>query len=289
MSLMKLEDFYPEHPDFSSNKINPSLDDIKSYEVYAQGDEKVGSMHNILVDDQTGEFRYFVVDTGFWIFGKKVLLPVGLTTFDSPNQRVYALNLTRDQVEALPKFSNLEEIDYDYEEEVRGVYRPSSNTATTSTATSISTAADKTYERDTYTYERDSNLYGMNERDHQTLKLYQERLIANKHRQKTGEVAIGKTVEIETTHVAVPIEKERVVIKRKTSGRIVTDNMSDAFREDTVRMEVYEETPDIRKEIVLREEVTVRKEVNRDTLTADETLRREELNIDNDGAPIDKF
>ena len=39
-------------------------------------------------------------------------------------------------------------------------------------------------------------------------------------------------------------------------------------------------------ETILREEVTVRKEVDRDTVTADETLRREELNIDKDGNPI---
>ncbi|WP_088893071.1 DUF2382 domain-containing protein [Leptolyngbya ohadii] len=307
MPLMKLEDFYPDHQDFSS-EMGSDLNDIKKYDVYAQGDDKVGSVHDILVDDQTGEFRYFVVDTGFWIFGKKVLLPVGLATIDSASERIYANSLTRDQVESLPKFSDLEEIDYDYEESVRGVYRPSTSTTAMGTtgmaasgmttdalATDVSAAnpvatpavtPDLTYDRDTYSYDRDAALYGMNERDHQTLKLYQERLIANKRRQKTGEVAVGKVVETETAHVAVPVEKERVVIERTTPGQVVTGDMSDAFQEDAVRMEVYEETPDIRKETILREEVTVRKEVDRDTVTADETLRREELDIDKDGNPI---
>ncbi len=304
MPLMKLEDFYPDHQEFSS-EMGSSLDDIKSYDVYAQGDDKVGSVHDILVDDQTGEFRYFVVDSGFWIFGKKVLLPVGMASIDSTSQRIYATNLTRDQVEALPKLDDLEKIDYDYEEEVRGVYRPSMGATTAATTmgtastagmmTSDMTAmdtidtpvtADTTYDRNSYTYDRDAAMYGMNDRDHQTLKLYQERLIANKRRQKTGEVAIGKTVETETAHVAVPIERERVVIERTAAGQVVAGDTSDAFHDDAVRMEVYEETPDIRKETVLREEVTVRKEIDRDTVVADETLRREELNIDKDGNPI---
>ena len=38
-------------------------------------------------------------------------------------------------------------------------------------------------------------------------------------------------------------------------------------------METYEETPDIHKEAVLREEVRIRKEVERDTVEAKETLR----------------
>ena len=46
------------------------------------------------------------------------------------------------------------------------------------------------------------------------LKLYQERLVADKHREKTGEVTVGKRVETETARVSVPIEKERVVVER---------------------------------------------------------------------------
>jgi stress response protein YsnF len=56
----------------------------------------------------------------------------------------------------------------------------------------------------------------MNEQEHQKLRLYEERLVANKIRRQTGEVAIGKRVETETARVSVPVEKERVVIERRT-------------------------------------------------------------------------
>jgi uncharacterized protein YrrD len=62
-------------------------DEIKGYDVYAdRNDEKIGSVKNILVDE-SGHFRYLVVDTGFWIFGKQVLLPVGRSSIDHKAQR----------------------------------------------------------------------------------------------------------------------------------------------------------------------------------------------------------
>jgi len=51
-------------------------------------------------------------------------------------------------------------------------------------------------------------------------------------------------------------------------------------------MDIYEETPDIRKEAVVREEVRVKKVVEEETVQAQESVRREELDIDTQGRPI---
>lgn len=121
----------------------------------------------------------------------------------------------------------------------------------------------------------------------ESVKLYEERLVVDKDREKTGEVAVSKRVETETAQVSVPIEKERVVIERitPTDAAVVTPG-SDAFHEgEAVRVEVYEETPEIHKEAFVREEVSVQKEVTQETVRAEETLRREELNIDTQGHP----
>jgi len=48
---------------------------------------------------------------------------------------------------------------------------------------------------------------------------------------------------------------------------------------------VYEETPDIHKAFV-REEVRVRKVVEHDTVEAQETIRREELDINTEGSTV---
>lgn len=52
-------------------------------------------------------------------------------------------------------------------------------------------------------------------------------------------------------------------------------------------MEVYEETPDIHKEISVREEVRIGKEVEHEKVEAEETLRREKLDLDVQSRPVD--
>ncbi|MBW4667431.1 MAG: DUF2382 domain-containing protein [Cyanomargarita calcarea GSE-NOS-MK-12-04C] len=275
MPLVKIADYYPDYRNNHSD-----VDDVQNFDVYAERNEKVGTVHNILVDSVNGNFRYLVVDTGFWIFGKKVLLPVGRADIRYTDKLIYARGLTKEQVEELPNYDELEKIDYDYEEQVRGVYRGSTATSGLNQPAS--------YDRASYNYQQDSSLYDMPSSDGQTLKLYEERLIANKQRQKTGEVSIGKHIETETARVAVPVEKERVVIERNSPTDTRPQNSSsDAFRPGEVaRMEIYEETPDIRKEAIVREEVRVKKVVEQDTVQAQEKLRREELDIDSQGLPI---
>ena len=123
--------------------------------------------------------------------------------------------------------------------------------------------------------------------DTDNVKLYEERLVAEKERQKAGEVSVGKTVETETARVAVPIEKERVVIERTTptNEKVVAPGTVDFSGKEVARMDIYEESADINKEAFVREEVKVHKEVERETVEAQETLRREELDIDVDGNP----
>ncbi|BAY32850.1 PRC-barrel domain-containing protein AvaK [Nostoc carneum NIES-2107] len=307
MALYKLEDFDPNYRDTFQG------DDIKGLGVYAEGtDDKIGSVSDVLVDDE-GHFRYLVVDLGFWIFGKKVLLPIGRARIDYNVDRVYAIGMTRQQADDLPEFNERSGVDYDYEERVRGVYRRpgdlASNRAVESTstlesATPVDAAAPldrnyqpavtptPTYNRDTYRYEHEPSLFGINEADNQTLRLYEERLIANKKRQKAGEVAIGKRVETDTARVAVPLERERVVIERVTptdAGTAVTPGEANFREGEVARVELYEETPDIRKETVVREEVRVKKVVEQETSEAQATVRREELDVDTTGGlPIEE-
>lgn len=274
MPLHKLEDFDPNYRNAFEG------DDIQGLGIYTDGsDEKIGSVSDVLVDEQ-GNFRYIVIDLGFWIFGKKVLLPVGRSRIDYNAKRVYVTGMSREQAEHLPEYNERTTPDYDYEERVRGVYR---------TPTANSAVSPATYDRDTYDYKNEPALYDMNDRDHQTFKLYQERLIANKNRTKTGEVAVGKRVETETARASVPLEKERVVIERVTpadAGTVVTSGAVNFGEGEVARIEVYEETPDIRKEAFVREEVRVKKVVDRDTVDAEETLRREELDVRTDGQPV---
>lgn len=265
MPLYKLEDFDPNYRDTFGG------DDIKALDLYTEGQEKIGSVDDALVDPE-GRFRYLVINTGIASLGKKILLPIGLSHIDYNEKRVYADGLSKAQVERLPEYKDSITVDYDYEEQVRNVYRPEGR--------------EVNYNRDTYNYQQEPSFYNLNEQSNQTLKLYEERLVASKTRVKTGEVSVGKHIETETARVSVPIEKERVVIERvtPTTSEAVVDSRELQFQEGEVaRIELYEETPDIRKEAFVREEVRVTKVVDKETVEAQETIRREELDIDTQG------
>ena len=267
INLYKIGDLYPDYHNIFDN------DDLMSYSLYSDTDEKVGSVEDILVD-RDGHFRYLVIDTGFWIFGKKVLLPFGRARIDRAEQRVYATGLTKEQVEHLPEYDSDMTIDYDYEERVRNVYRGQYATMGG---------------RDSYSYDREPSLYAHQETEgRQSLKLYEERLIANKERFRAGTVTVGKRVETETATVSVPVEKEKVVIERHspTNATPVTPGETAFSEREVARVEVYEESADIEKQAFVREEVSVRKEVERDTVSARETVRREELDIETDGDAV---
>lgn len=277
MALLRIADYYPNYREEILGDR-----DIKGMDVYAGStDDKIGTVSDILVDD-SGRFRYLVIDTGFWIFGKKVLLPIGSSRIDYQARRVYATGLTsKQQAESLPEYREDMTVDYDYEERVRGVYR-------TPTAASTGTPAG-TYDRNTYSYDRDAELYQMNEREHQPLTLYEERLSANKSREKTGEVAVGKRVETTTAYAGVPVEKERVVIERTAptdAGRVAAEGETTFQEGEVARIEVYEEKADIHKETFVREEVSVRKEVDQETVSASDEVRREVLDVNTEGNPV---
>lgn len=276
MPLHKLEDFDPNYREtFGGN-------DIRSMKLYTTGGEEIGTISDALVDPE-GHFRYLVIDTGFGVATKKILLPIGLAQIDYNTHRVTVDGLSRVQVEGLPEYNEQLAVDYDYEEQVRNVYRP-----LVATTQSNDFASNTAYNRDSYSYENDSSLYNLNEQNHQTLKLYEERLIASKNRVKTGEVYVGKHIETETAKVSVALEKERVVIERVSStdgGMVVNPGELDFQEGEVARIEVYEETPEIHKEAFVREEVTIKKIVEQSTVEAEEIIRREELDIDTEGQP----
>lgn len=285
MALYKLDEFYPNYQEELFDG-----EDIKGLDVYAgKSDDKIGTIENALVDDQ-GNFRYFVIDTGFWIFGKKVLLPVGKCNIDAKAKRIYATGIVnKKQVEDLPEYHESKVIDRQHEEQVRHIYSTPAMKAveepTVQLEQSYSASQAASSDRHSYNYHAEPSMYNLSADNHQTLKLYEERLVANKKRRQTGEVVVAKHVETETASISLPLEKDRIVIERSIpADRSVSSPDRVDFQDgEIVRMKVYEETADIHKQAFVREEVKIKKEIERDTVQAKETLRREELDIDTQG------
>ncbi|HEY9599996.1 MAG TPA: PRC-barrel domain-containing protein [Allocoleopsis sp.] len=164
MVLIKLHNYYPDYKESVGSEY-----DITHFDVIARRDEKVGSVESVLVDEETGRIRYLVVDTGFWVFGKKVLLPIGLSQIVYMDRHVYVEGLTQEQVKALPEYSDDITIDSKYEERVKSVLRPLVAEAKTN---QIDNPAIYDLDKEPYFYEI------KNER----LKAVQKQLVAKKRR-----------------------------------------------------------------------------------------------------------
>jgi hypothetical protein len=71
-------------------------------------------------DDVSGSF--IVVDTGPWIFGKKVMLPAGvIDTVDFDAETVY-VNRTKDEIKNAPEYDESMLRDTDYRTQLGGYY-----------------------------------------------------------------------------------------------------------------------------------------------------------------------
>jgi hypothetical protein len=70
------------------------------------------------------EASYIVVDTGPWIFGKKVMLPAGvISSVDREHETVY-VNRTKEQIKASPEFDADTYRDDDYQSQIGLYYGP---------------------------------------------------------------------------------------------------------------------------------------------------------------------
>ena len=163
MTLVKLDSYYSNYKQSAFSEY-----DITNFKVIAKGDEKIGSVANILVDENSGQIRYLVVDTGFWILGKKVLLPIALGLIVYMDRQVYVEELTKEQVKALPEYNDSITVDPEHEERVRNILRPLVAEVTTNQVNNSTT------------YDLDQEPYFYRIKD-QRLKAVQEQLAALKN------------------------------------------------------------------------------------------------------------
>ena len=123
------------------------------------------------------------------------------------------------------------------------------------------------------------NHSGQNIDAEESLRLHEERLHVDKERVKTGDVNVGKHVVEEEQSVEVPVSREKVDIERRAvydetaAGEVFDDG-------ENIHIPVMEEKVEVTKRPVVNEEIVVSKREVQDTETVNETVRREEADID---------
>jgi uncharacterized protein (TIGR02271 family) len=113
-----------------------------------------------------------------------------------------------------------------------------------------------------------------------TIPLHKEELDITRRSVEAGAVRVHKDIVEEEQVVAVPIRKERVRVERHNVDRPA---MQASFQEETVVVPVRTEEVEAHKRAVVDEEVIIRKDVVEEERHIHETLRREEVDIRDEG------
>jgi hypothetical protein len=92
--------------------------DITGFEVDAL-DGRIGKVDGATYEAERGSI---VVDTGFWIFGKKRLIPAGLISAIDASARTITLAVTKDHVKEAPDFDEVRREELEYRDTVAHHY-----------------------------------------------------------------------------------------------------------------------------------------------------------------------
>lgn len=226
--------------------------EIPSVDVFTSDQDKIGRVLEIgpewIIVDREG------------LFSGKLWIPASRVTGD-PQQGAMYVDVARDQ---------LDEMSWDHEPDT-------ADTADSGTYASTDTSyAETSTSRSGLTDTRDT--------DTDRIRVHEEELQAKKVSQESGAVNVRKDVVEEQRQLDVPVMREEVEVTRHAvSGDVSPDDT--AFREtgDTIRVPIVEERVEVRKVPRVVEEVEISKRAVQDTQRVSDTVRREEVHVDEEG------
>lgn len=98
-----------------------SARDLRGYHIQGS-DEAIGHVEDFLVDDETWEVRYLVIDTSNWWFGKKVLVAPHWASRISWDERKVYVDMSRQQIKNSPEWDATAAINREYEARLYDYY-----------------------------------------------------------------------------------------------------------------------------------------------------------------------
>jgi uncharacterized protein YrrD len=98
-----------------------SFEGLRGYQIHAV-DGDIGSVHDLLFEDSTSLVRYLVIETGSWLFGRKVLLAPAAIGEMRHHDRAITTGLTRAQVKDSPSIDTEKPVSRQHEESLHAHY-----------------------------------------------------------------------------------------------------------------------------------------------------------------------
>jgi sporulation protein YlmC with PRC-barrel domain len=83
-------------------RFNKDIDDIRGSAIYGPGEQKLGKIDDVVFDGETGNIKYFIVDTGGWLKSRRFLVPPDHVQTYPENEKDFFINLSKAEIERFP-------------------------------------------------------------------------------------------------------------------------------------------------------------------------------------------
>ena len=284
-----------------------NIKDLFNATAYDKAGEKLGSVKEVFVDEQTGQPTFVEVNHG--LFGmSSSLVPLRGHDFNGDDLK---LAFSKDRIENAPDFDsdkpltpeaqsdifkhyqleNAQDVTTYQDGNVDAEQRRDADLKTGAAGAGVAGAGvagagaahTDTTATHTDTTARTGAATDNNVADNGEIIRSEERLDVNKERVATGEARLRKYVVTDTETVEVPVEREEVRVERTPISEAEAANFNGTIGDnDTEEASVtlHEERVNVDKKTVPVEKVNLSKETIKDTETHTEELRKEQIDTD---------
>lgn len=227
------------------------------YTVVDRSDEKVGTVESVWLDG-SGEPAYLSVRTGWLGMGKSYVVPAQNAHVSRRRQHI-RLPYTLEQIRNAPEFDSAVQLQNADEDRIGTYY------------------GNYGFRREGWLQDR-----GVETAEERRIQLKEEELKVGKREVEAGGVRLRKVVRTEVVNQPVELQREEIVIERVPAGEAAATGSS-AFDEEEIYVPLRREEAVVSKEARVREEVRVgkRKETTRETVS--ETVRSEDVEVEQEG------
>ena len=250
------------------------------YEVHDVNGERIGKIDYLFVDEND-QLEYIGVKTGI-PEAKVALIPMAVVRVDD-DRRIAEVNAVKTMIKEGPAFESDEEITPEFERQVHSYYGLGRPTTTGERGAYSSYyaqgAAGTPAPRRAALGATDRA--GLADDDELRVRRVEEELRAGTRERDVGAVRVRKRVVTERRREEVPTRREEVRVERvPVAGEVAAEA---EIGEDEVVIPLTEEEVVVEKRPVAKEEIRIRKEVVEDTEVVEADVRREEVDIDDEG------
>lgn len=256
------------------------LDDVYGKEVVDADGDKIGKVGQIYLDDETGGPEWVTVQTG--LFGKnETFIPLSEASYTGGSLRV---PYDKSKVKDAPNVAADGHLSPDEEERLYQYY-----------GVQYSAGAAGGYYADDTSRSETTGRRGVVGNDvsgpetDEAMTRSEEQLRVGTERVEAGRVRLRKHIVSENVSKTVPVSREEVRVEREpiTDANVGAAMAGPELSEEEHEVVLTEERPVVQKEAVPVERVRLDKDTVTEQQRVDETVRREEIEVD-DGSGVDR-